>query len=354
MIKKVHVPKYQEIINRIRAGIADGTLRPGDKLPVRDELMNAYQVTRTTIDRAISELIRDGDLVASRRNGTFIADDRTDRAAVVTWKESVQLHRSQWNEASNFYAMFGGIFSRLPESEYEVIAPTDAIERPLRLRRFRRILWNSMSREEFEQTVEAVGDRGRFLLLNREYPDCDFISTDHHRAAFDLTELFLRHLPETASVVFLDIPDARNLSSRELWESRLAGFIDACEKYRRFYRIVALRQNDFEGNVAQLVRHLGNTTPEAPGIMISPTRATVGSALGFLFRTGRRFNIDGFYGDFDNDHAQLDYGLPIPSVVQNFAAIARYAAEHFRDRDVRLHVPHTIINSPWPQSEGEK
>ncbi len=344
------IPKYREIINRIRTDIAEGVLPPGTRLPVREELITQYQVTRTTIDRALSELIRSGDLVASRRNGTFVANGPEEKIAIVTWKESVLHHRALWGETGNFFSMYGRLFEQLDASLYEVISPDRVLKSPDLLRRFRRILINSVSAEEFEDLAMAVGDRSRFLLLNREFPDCDFIGTDHRQAAFDLTELFLSRLPHAETVVFLDMPGARNLSSRDLWDMRRQGFVDACEKYRRFYRILCFRQDCFEENVALLKQYVGeNRTTEAPGVVISPTRAMMGCVLGFLFATGGRLNREIFYGDFDNDRSLLDYGQPIPSVVQNFSGIADLAIQHWQEQGVRIHVPYSIVHSPWAE-----
>ena len=49
-------------------------LQPNDRLPSRAELSKRYQVTRTTIERAISELIGEGYLYARDCSGTYVAE----------------------------------------------------------------------------------------------------------------------------------------------------------------------------------------------------------------------------------------------------------------------------------------
>ncbi len=341
-----HRPKYQEIIDAVRARIASGELVPGDKLPVRDELARAYQVTRTTIDRALGDLIREGDLVASRRNGTFVAARLLDKAAVITWKPLRRTYGVRRGKHA-FESMFERIFDDLAPGRCEAITPQQALKNPELLRRYRRILWSSTSREEFEKAAAVIGDPARVLLLNREYPGFDFVSTDQRQAARELTALFLRNLPSRVTPLFIDMPDAHDLSGRDLWLTRCQGFIDACEEFHRFYRIVEFHQEDFYGNLEQLRQFVGPCTPETPGLIISPTKATIGCVLGFLYAIEGRLGRDCFYGDFDNPNSLFDYGLPIPSVVQDFEAIGELAASNFTAAEVRFHVPHVILNSPW-------
>jgi DNA-binding LacI/PurR family transcriptional regulator len=66
-------------------------LQPNDRLPARTELVKKYQVTRTTIDRAISELIGEGYLYSRDGSGTYVAANEAPHMAtgnisnVVSW-----------------------------------------------------------------------------------------------------------------------------------------------------------------------------------------------------------------------------------------------------------------------------
>ena len=84
MIKENFVPKYQKIIDDLRENVRSGVLAPGERLPVREELMQQYGVTRATVNRAMAELLREGLLVATPRAGTYVAERNTgDEVAVV-------------------------------------------------------------------------------------------------------------------------------------------------------------------------------------------------------------------------------------------------------------------------------
>lgn len=53
-----------------------GTMKKGDALPNRIMLSNKYQVARTTLERAISELEAEGYLTSRRGSGTYVTDRR--------------------------------------------------------------------------------------------------------------------------------------------------------------------------------------------------------------------------------------------------------------------------------------
>lgn len=57
------------------------TLKPHDRLPSRTVLSETYQAARTTIERAISELIGEGLLYARDGSGTYVAEAAGGRAA---------------------------------------------------------------------------------------------------------------------------------------------------------------------------------------------------------------------------------------------------------------------------------
>ncbi|HHW48467.1 MAG TPA: GntR family transcriptional regulator [Clostridiaceae bacterium] len=59
----------KEILNKIK------TMPPNERIPSRNDLMKEYNVTRTTIDRAISELIGEGYLYSKDGSGTYVSEN---------------------------------------------------------------------------------------------------------------------------------------------------------------------------------------------------------------------------------------------------------------------------------------
>ena len=68
-------PIYAQLIGQIRAGIVSGAFSPGERLPsVRDLAMEAG-VNPNTVQRALSELERDGLVFSQRTAGRFVTEN---------------------------------------------------------------------------------------------------------------------------------------------------------------------------------------------------------------------------------------------------------------------------------------
>lgn len=66
------------------------TMNPNDRIPSRNELVKEYSVTRTTVDRAISELIGEGYLYSRDGSGTYVSEESSQEnnqkiSEVVSW-----------------------------------------------------------------------------------------------------------------------------------------------------------------------------------------------------------------------------------------------------------------------------
>ncbi len=65
-------PKYYALYLAIRADIAAGVLRPGDKLPSRRSLADHLGVSCVTVDSAYQQLLEEGYITARQRSGYYI------------------------------------------------------------------------------------------------------------------------------------------------------------------------------------------------------------------------------------------------------------------------------------------
>ena len=66
-------PAYQRIIDDIRTKIARGSLKPGDRLPTKNELAIAYGVSTQPVEMAIRLLQAEGLLAGQRGKAVFVA-----------------------------------------------------------------------------------------------------------------------------------------------------------------------------------------------------------------------------------------------------------------------------------------
>ncbi len=69
------VPLYQQIVDQVRALVALGALRTGDRLPTVRELAVRARVNRNTAARAIQQLESEGVVRTRVGQGTFVADE---------------------------------------------------------------------------------------------------------------------------------------------------------------------------------------------------------------------------------------------------------------------------------------
>ena len=65
---------YIQIMDEIKLRIAKGVLKPGDKVPPVRELAMKAGVNPNTMQKALSELEREGILYSERTAGRFVAD----------------------------------------------------------------------------------------------------------------------------------------------------------------------------------------------------------------------------------------------------------------------------------------
>src|ERR1700738_523123 len=77
-------PVYVQIERRIRMGVADGTLQPGDHLPSVRDLARRLGLSPNTVGRAYADLSREGVITARAGGGSEIgARDRLDQPALL-------------------------------------------------------------------------------------------------------------------------------------------------------------------------------------------------------------------------------------------------------------------------------
>jgi GntR family transcriptional regulator len=70
------LPLYEFVESVLAAGIADGSLPPETQLPAEERLIEQFKVSRTTVRKAIQNLIERGLVEVRRGKGTFVTQPK--------------------------------------------------------------------------------------------------------------------------------------------------------------------------------------------------------------------------------------------------------------------------------------
>jgi GntR family transcriptional regulator len=76
------VPLYKQLKNIIKKDIANGVLKPNERLPSEAELSKTYEISRITVRNAITELVEENLLVKKQGKGTFVCEKKIVRNIV--------------------------------------------------------------------------------------------------------------------------------------------------------------------------------------------------------------------------------------------------------------------------------
>ena len=73
-----HAPLYQWLAETLREDISQGVYNPGDVLPTEHELMRHYDLSSTTVRRAVHDLVLEGLIYRKAGKGTFVKRTRVE------------------------------------------------------------------------------------------------------------------------------------------------------------------------------------------------------------------------------------------------------------------------------------
>ena len=79
-------PLYLQLRNQIVVGIAEGKLKPGEKLPTIRALANESGINMMTVSKAYQMLKTEGYIVTDRRSGAVVAKRNTTDVTEATMK----------------------------------------------------------------------------------------------------------------------------------------------------------------------------------------------------------------------------------------------------------------------------
>jgi GntR family transcriptional regulator len=85
-------PYYRWLEETLRDDISQGTYKPGDALPTEHELMRRYDLSITTVRRAVHDLVREGWIYRKAGKGTFVKRTKLEErlARLTSFAEEMQ------------------------------------------------------------------------------------------------------------------------------------------------------------------------------------------------------------------------------------------------------------------------
>ena len=87
-----YAPLYHWLSETLREEIAQGVYKPGDALPTEHELMRRYNLSSTTVRRAVNDLAREGLISRKAGRGTFVMRTRVEERLSRLTSFSEEMH----------------------------------------------------------------------------------------------------------------------------------------------------------------------------------------------------------------------------------------------------------------------
>ncbi len=93
------LPRYQQVKHYILKGIQSGQYQAGGLIPSEHALVASLNVSRMTVNRALRELMTEGQIVRRAGQGSFVAEKRMrgEAADIVGIREEIQQRGHQWH-----------------------------------------------------------------------------------------------------------------------------------------------------------------------------------------------------------------------------------------------------------------
>ena len=76
------LPLYHQLYEILRGDILSGRWQPGDMLPPESELMERYELSRTTVRQVLDMLVNEGLIYRQRGRGSFVAHPTVEQSLV--------------------------------------------------------------------------------------------------------------------------------------------------------------------------------------------------------------------------------------------------------------------------------
>lgn len=125
-LKKIEtLSKSSQIEEMIKEKITSGELKPGEQLPSEVSMAGTLGTHRLTVNKAVSNLVRDGLLYREHGRGTFVSKPTSTKKSSAAGKMISIIFAGEFSSVSNeyFFSSYQGLCSYL--SEYDVVIKTE-------------------------------------------------------------------------------------------------------------------------------------------------------------------------------------------------------------------------------------
>lgn len=112
---KDNVPIYLQIIVEIKRRIVAGEWPPGGRIPSVRELAQGFEVNPNTMQRALSELEREGLLYSERTSGRFVTEDKS------------RIEAARGHMAAEYIREFVGVMTELGYAKEGIVQQVSAM-----------------------------------------------------------------------------------------------------------------------------------------------------------------------------------------------------------------------------------
>ena len=127
------LPLYHQLYEILRGDILGGTWEPGDMLPPESELIEQYQVSRTTVRQVLDMLVNEGLIYRQQGRGTFVAQATVEQGLVRIISFTEDMRQRGFKPASK--VLSSGLIAAPPDiAEKLEIEPGEELARLERLR----------------------------------------------------------------------------------------------------------------------------------------------------------------------------------------------------------------------------
>ena len=282
---------YRDIAAELKRRIRTGIYKADQQLPSRMDLLKEFGVARSTLDRAMGELLTSGDITSRRGSGTYV------------------------NIPSQFRIGFiGRLFEQYIKRSFIPLIPVsdDILEQRSehsKLQTFDALLWMQPTREHLEIAAKLQGKIPQ-LILNRLESGFAAISFDH-RGAYK--QIALERLEKYPDGIPIFLQQQNNTFSAHY---RQAGFADACREKKCFYELCRMPE-DFEGKVQALQQKLAELERGKPLIIVADSISHTGAVMAVAREQKWEWQKTHFYSDVDNDYPSWVWGVKVTSFLQD-------------------------------------